>query len=97
MRTNHKPKIKGTDIGIWRRIHYIPYLVTIADDDRDERFRETKLMPELPGILNRLLEGLRDYQLNGLEPPDRLQGDEGMSGRDGRRRHLDSNVLPQRP
>lgn len=26
-------------------------------------------MPELPGILNRLLEGLRDYQLNGLEPP----------------------------
>jgi hypothetical protein len=25
LRTNHKPKIRGTDLGIWRRIHYVPY------------------------------------------------------------------------
>src|SRR5438477_5553947 len=27
--TNHKPQIQGTDKGIWRRIHLIPFTVTI--------------------------------------------------------------------
>ncbi|MEJ0096389.1 MAG: phage/plasmid primase, P4 family [Methylocella sp.] len=71
LRTNHKPKIKGTDVGIWRRIHYVPYLVTISDAEKDEDFRENKLVPELPGILNWCLEGLKDYLANGgLRPPE---------------------------
>jgi putative DNA primase/helicase len=67
MRTNHKPIIRGTDLGIWRRINLIPYLITIASGDPD--FRQCKLMPELPGILNWMLEGLKVYQREGLNPP----------------------------
>jgi putative DNA primase/helicase len=50
LRTNHKPKIRGTDKGIWRRIHYVPYLVTISDREKVLEFRQKKLVPELPGI-----------------------------------------------
>jgi putative DNA primase/helicase len=32
---NHKPIIRGDDIGIWRRIHLIPFLVTIPQEERD--------------------------------------------------------------
>ena len=67
LRTNHKPKIRGTDLGIWRRIHYWPYLVTIQDDEV-VKFREMKLDPERPGILNWMLAGL-DYLVGGIRPP----------------------------
>jgi putative DNA primase/helicase len=69
LRTNHKPQIRGTDLGIWRRIHYVPYLVTISDDEKIEHFRDEMLIPELPGILNWMLVGLKDYLANGLRPP----------------------------
>jgi len=69
LQTNHKPRIRGTDLGIWRRINYVPYLVTIADKDKQEDYREKKLIPELPGILNWMLAGLKDYLSDGLRPP----------------------------
>src|ERR1700730_4670014 len=69
LRTNHKPKIRGTDLGIWRRIHYWPYTVTIRDDEKVVKFRETQLDPERAGILNWMLAGLKDYQAGGLRPP----------------------------
>jgi putative DNA primase/helicase len=31
--TNHKPVIKGTDNGIWRRIRLIPFTTTISEDN----------------------------------------------------------------
>lgn len=58
LRTNYKPKIRGTDLGIWRRIHYVPYLVTISDDELIDDFREARLVPERPGVLNWMLTGL---------------------------------------
>ena len=67
--TNHKPIIRGTDEGIWRRIHLLPFTKTIPAEEREVNFREKMLMPELPGILNWALEGLKDYQKNGLKPP----------------------------
>ena len=69
LQTNHKPRIRGTDLGIWRRINYVPYLVTIADKDKQEDYREKKLIPELPGILNWMMDGLKDYLKSGLKPP----------------------------
>ena len=72
LRTNYKPRIRGTDLGIWRRINNIPYLVTIADEEKIERFREEKLVPELPGILNWMLEGLKEYLKSGLKPPNAI-------------------------
>jgi putative DNA primase/helicase len=68
--TNHKPIVRGTDDGIWRRIHLWPFTVKIQQPDRN--FRETNLLPELPGILNWMLYGLKQYQLIGLKPPRRV-------------------------
>jgi putative DNA primase/helicase len=75
LRTNHKPKIRGTDFGLWRRIHYIPYTETIQTADAILNFREVSLIPELPGILNWLIEGWMDYLKAGrkLNPPACVQ------------------------
>ena len=67
--TNHRPIIRGTDIGIWRRIHLLPFTVTIPPEEVEKDFRERRLMPELPGILNWALEGLKAYRKEGLSPP----------------------------
>jgi putative DNA primase/helicase len=71
LKTNPKPRISGTDLGIWRRIHFIPYYVTISPDEEETDFREKKLSPELSGILNWMIAGLRDYLSHGskLNPP----------------------------
>jgi putative DNA primase/helicase len=65
---NHKPLVRGTDAGIWRRIRLIPFTVTITKEEQDSHLRE-KLEGELPGILNWALLGLRDWQKNGLGEP----------------------------
>lgn len=63
--TNHKPVIRGTDHGIWRRVRLIPYAVTIPARERDKRLRE-KLERERSGILNWLLRGCREWFADGL-------------------------------
>jgi putative DNA primase/helicase len=65
--TNHKPVVKGTDAAIWRRVHLLPFTKKIENPQKD--FREKVLIPELSGILNWALEGLRDYLRQGLVPP----------------------------
>jgi putative DNA primase/helicase len=67
--TNHKPIIRGTDTGIWRRIHLLPFTVSIPAERVEKDFRERRLIPELSGILNWALEGLTAYQQQGLNPP----------------------------
>jgi putative DNA primase/helicase len=62
---NYKPRIRGTDDGIWRRVRLVPWKVTIAKEERDKHLKE-KLLLEAPGILNRLLDGLRDWMDHGL-------------------------------
>ncbi|GHU12348.1 hypothetical protein FACS1894161_0380 [Spirochaetia bacterium] len=56
MATNHKPVIKGTDHGIWRRIKLIPFTNRIPEEKQDKNLEE-KLRAEASGILNWLLEG----------------------------------------
>jgi putative DNA primase/helicase len=68
--TNHKPIIRGTDIGIWRRIHLLPFTVAIPPEKVEKDFRERRLMPELSGILNWALMGLAAYLKEGLNPPE---------------------------
>jgi putative DNA primase/helicase len=63
--TNHKPIIRGTDHGIWRRIRLVPYTVTIAEEKRDKDLKH-KLEQEYGGILNWLLEGCKAWQALGL-------------------------------
>ncbi|HEY3902065.1 MAG TPA: phage/plasmid primase, P4 family [Chthoniobacter sp.] len=65
---NHKPRIRGTDEGIWRRIRLIPFTVQIPEERRDPRLA-AKLCEELPGILRWALEGVRAWQETGLQTP----------------------------
>jgi putative DNA primase/helicase len=70
--TNHKPKIAGMDEAIWRRIHLIPFDVTILKEERDAMLPE-KLKGEFPGILAWAVRGCRDWQNGGLQPPEIVQ------------------------
>lgn len=62
---NYRPKIVGADEGIWRRIVLVPWPVTIAKEKQD-RHLATKLRDEASGILDWMLDGLRDWLDNGL-------------------------------
>lgn len=66
--TNHKPNIRGTDNGIWRRLRLIPFNVTIPDDEQDRNL-PAKLKAELPGILRWAVEGCLVWQQEGLAAP----------------------------
>jgi putative DNA primase/helicase len=69
---NHKPKIRGTDHAIWRRIRLIPFEVTIPDEERNPNLLE-KLLEELSGILNWAIEGCLEWQQHGLETPEKVR------------------------
>ena len=69
MATNHKPVIKGTDHGIWRRIKLVPFITRIEEDKQDKHL-EQKLMQESPGILNWLIEGAMRWCAEGLKTPN---------------------------
>jgi putative DNA primase/helicase len=68
MATNHKPVIKGTDYGIWRRIKLIPFTERIPEEKQDKHL-ELKLREEASGILNWLLEGTAKWKREGLKAP----------------------------
>jgi putative DNA primase/helicase len=72
MATNHKPKIRGADNGIWRRIKMIPFTVTIPPEQRDKNLT-AKLIAENSGILNWLLKGYAMWKKEGLEEPDAVR------------------------
>lgn len=67
---NHKPEIRGTDDGIWRRVMLVPFDVQIPEAERRD-FEEfvSALLAEGPGVLNWLIEGLLDYLERGLQIP----------------------------
>jgi putative DNA primase/helicase len=69
---NHKPEIRGTDDGIWRRVSLVPWDVTIAPERRDPTLGE-KLFAEGPGILNWLIAGAVAYLEGGLQEPDAVK------------------------
>lgn len=68
MATNHKPIIRGTDEGIWRRIHMIPFTVQIPADKVDRQLK-AKLEREYPAILRWAVEGCLLWQREGLKQP----------------------------
>jgi P4 family phage/plasmid primase-like protien len=65
---NHKPTVKGTDDGIWRRMRLVPFVVTIPPEKRDLNLGD-KLRTELPGILRWAIEGCLIWQREGLNTP----------------------------
>ncbi len=69
--TNHKPIIKGTDKGIWRRIRLIPFLHDFeTDPDKDPDFVEWLIANELEGVLAWAVRGCLEWQSMGLQEPE---------------------------
>jgi putative DNA primase/helicase len=68
MATNHRPTIKGTDKGLWRRLALVGWEVEILEKEYD-RAIDAKLAIEYSGILNWALEGCRKWQAEGLVQP----------------------------
>jgi putative DNA primase/helicase len=66
--TNHRPFVKGSDEGIWRRLDIIPFNAELSDDQREPHFREENLRPELPAILAWMIKGCFMWQQDGLKP-----------------------------
>lgn len=65
---NHKPIVRGNDLGIWRRIRLIPWLVIVEAKDVD-RDLPRKLRAEASGILRWAVQGCLEWQRIGLETP----------------------------
>ncbi|HEY4775614.1 MAG TPA: phage/plasmid primase, P4 family [Xanthobacteraceae bacterium] len=62
---NHKPKIHDQTESIWSRMMLVPWDVIIPKPERDLKL-DGKLMREAAGVLNVLLDGLRDWLVNGI-------------------------------
>ena len=61
---NHKPIVRGTDRGIWRRLKLIPFEQNF--EGKEDRGLRDVLKQEMPGILNWALEGLQEWLQHGL-------------------------------
>lgn len=65
---NHKPSLRSVDEAMSRRIHLIPFTVTIPEDEVDPDLEE-KLQDEAPQILTWMLEGCQAWRREGLAAP----------------------------
>ncbi len=67
---NHKPNVRGTDDGIWRRIRVIPWLASVTPETMDPGL-PAKLDAEAAGILAWIVRGALEWQRVGLgDPPE---------------------------
>lgn len=69
MFTNHKPIVRGTDEGIWRRLRLVPWDVVIPEAERDHDLAD-RLRLEADAVLAWLVDGYRDWRERGLAEPD---------------------------
>lgn len=66
---NHKPQVRGTDTGIWRRVALLPFTQTVAPEDQIKDLNKKIIATELPGVLAWMVEGWKAYTVVGLEQP----------------------------
>ena len=80
---NHKPPLRNVDEAMRRRLHLIPFTITIAPEKRDKMLGE-KLAAEAGGILQWAIDGCMQWQKIGLQPPEvvRKATEEYMNSQD---------------
>jgi putative DNA primase/helicase len=80
--TNHKPKVRGNDHAIWRRLVLVPFEVQFwnpdkgesgADELRQDKGLPAKLKREAAGILAWLVRGCLEWQRTGLRIPEAVR------------------------
>jgi putative DNA primase/helicase len=92
---NHKPAIRNIDEAMKRRLHLVPFTVTIPPEKRDKHLQQ-RLLAERDGILAWALEGCLAWQrLGRLDPPQRVMDatDEYFEAEDALGRWLDENCV----
>jgi putative DNA primase/helicase len=76
--TNHRPVVRGTDHGIWRRLRLLPFTVKFWDASKGESGPEdleadkglsARLEAEAEGILAWMVRGCLEWQAGGLAEP----------------------------
>jgi putative DNA primase/helicase len=85
---NHVPALRHVDEAMRRRIHLIPFTVTIPPAERDNQLFE-KLKGEWPGILAWAMEGTRMWCETGLQPPTAVADYVNVSRKRGQPRSVD--------
>ncbi|MDB0511613.1 phage/plasmid primase, P4 family [Ralstonia solanacearum] len=69
---NHKPAIRNIDEAMKRRLHLIPFTITVPPERRDKHLQQ-KLLAERDGILAWAVQGCLDWQrLGRLQPPQQV-------------------------
>lgn len=73
--TNHKPKFSSDDDAIWKRSKLIPFTTRFGQDGPEEipDYARRFLYDEADGILNWMLEGLREFLAGGLQEPEEIK------------------------
>jgi P4 family phage/plasmid primase-like protien len=66
---NHRPRLNGVGEAMRRRMHLVPFAVTIPPERRD-RGLATRLLAERDGVLGWMVEGYADWRARGLAPPE---------------------------
>jgi len=91
---NHKPAIRNIDEAMKRRMHLVPFTVTVPPERRDGRLTE-KLLAERDGILAWALAGCLAWQREGLQPPASVQSatEEYFESEDALGRWLDERCV----
>jgi len=62
---NHKPIVRGTSDGFWRRMRLVPFTASILRPDPN---LNDKLNNQLSGVLNWMIQGWKQYQEENLIP-----------------------------
>jgi len=62
---NHRPMIRGTDYGIWRRVRLVPFSRIFSEQERDPHLLDT-LKTEAPHVLAWMIQGCLQWHRRGL-------------------------------
>jgi putative DNA primase/helicase len=64
--TNFRPRVRGTDHAIWRRLRVVPFETVIAAEDQDPMLRRRLVEEHGPAVLAWLVRGAVEWHKDGL-------------------------------